>query len=167
MSCILASWWNVRWFAIMLALVSVAFACDCLPVGVKEDSSRSTAIFRGVVTNLKELPVRRESSRSRYEVTFTVSEYWKGPTTKHMTLHILKRGTDCIGARFDLGKEYVVFAVSQEADDFWLEKHFWFGWLDVLPKGSRFLTANNYCDSTAEVKQAGKTLTGLGKGRKL
>ena len=153
--------------AVMSALASVVSACDCLPAGVKKDTSTAAAIFRGVVTNVKELPVRRESSRPRYEVTFTVSEYWKGPKTKQTRLHILEPGSDCIGARFEIGKEYVVFAVSQEADDFWLEKQFWFGWLDVLPKGSMFLTANNYCDSTAEVKEAGQTLRQLGKGVKL
>ncbi len=59
-----------------------------------------------------------------------------------------------------------MFAVSQGADDVWLYKHFWFGWLDLLPEGSRFLRANNYCDSTAEVSRAGKTFSQLGKGVK-
>ena len=150
----------------MSAIAPVASPCTCFPLGVKQDNSRSAVVFRGVVTSVKDLPSRPESSRSRYEVTFTVSEYWKGTTTKQITLHIVDPGTDCVGARFDGGKEYVVFAISQEVDDHWLDKYFWYGWLDLLPKGLRILTVNNFCDSTAELKEAGKTLRELGKGRK-
>lgn len=33
-----------------------------------------------------------------------------------------------------------------------------------LPEGTQLMTVNDACDSTSEVKQAGKTLTALGKG---
>jgi hypothetical protein len=159
-------WWSVRLFIIMSAIAPIASPCTCFPRGVKQDTSRSAVVFRGVVNNVKELPFRPESSRPRYEVTFTASQYWKGTTTKQITLHIIEPGTDCVGARFDEGKEYVVFAVSQEVDDHWLETKFRYGWLDLLPKGSKILTVSNDCDSTSEVQQAGKTLRELGKGRK-
>jgi hypothetical protein len=61
----------------------------------------------------------------------------------------MRPGTDFIGARFDMREEYVVFAKSQRADDHKLGERFWFGWLDIMPAGTEFLTANNYCDSTA------------------
>jgi hypothetical protein len=41
----------------------------------------------------------------------------------------------------------------------------WYGWLDVLLSRTHFLTVNNFCHSTAEVKQAGKALRALGNGR--
>ena len=166
MDCYRKLCWTLRLFTMVLVVSPVASPCTCFPLGVKQDASRSAVVFRGIVTNVKELPIRTESSRQRFEVTFAVSEYWKGTPLKEITLHIIQPGTDCIGARFDQGKEYVVFALPQEADDHWLKKYFWYGWLDVLPKGSSILTVNNYCDSTAEVKQAGKTLRELGRGRK-
>src|SRR5882724_9426500 len=101
MFCSRNLWRTVRLFTILLAVASIASPCTCFPLGVKQDTNRSSVVFRGVVTNVKELPIRPESSRPRYEVTFTVSEYWKGPATKQITLHIVDPGTDCIGARFD------------------------------------------------------------------
>jgi hypothetical protein len=78
----------------------------------------------------------------------------------------MRPGTDCIGARFDLRTEYVVFATSQKADDYRLEGRILLGWLDLMPAGTEFLTVNNYCDSTAPAKDARKTLRALGKGKR-
>jgi hypothetical protein len=150
----------------LLVAASIALSCTCVSSGLNQDTARATIVFRGAVTNIKELPLRPESSRKRFAVTFAVSEHWKGTPSKEVTLHIIEPGTDCVGARFAAGKEYIVFAESQRADDHWLDKHLWYGWLDLLPKGSSFLTANNFCDSTAEVKQARKTLRQLGRGQK-
>jgi hypothetical protein len=122
-------------------------------------------VFRGVVTRVKEFPGRKEGGRQRYAVTFTVSKYWKGNPGEEITIHIVEPGTDCIGAHFDEGKEYLVFAISQEARDYWLEDKFWYGWLDVMPRRTQLLTVNDFCDSTAEVKKAGKALRTLGKSR--
>lgn len=150
----------------LLVASSIALSCTCVSSGLNQDTARATIVFRGAVTNIKELPLRPESSRKRFAVTFAVSEHWKGTPSKEVTLHIIEPGTDCLGVRFAEGKEYVVFAESQKADDHWLDKHLWYGWLDLLPKGSSFLTVNNFCDSTAEVKQARKTLRQLGRGQK-
>jgi hypothetical protein len=140
-------------------------ACSCIQQGVKQDTAYASIVFRGVVTKVKRLPERKESGRPRYVVTFSVFKYWKGNPGKEITIHIVEPGTDCIGARFEEGKEYVVFAISQEAKDYWLEDKFWYGWLDLVPGGTQLLTVNNFCDSTAEVKQAGATLRALGKGK--
>jgi len=144
----------------------VAWACTCISPGVKWDLANSAVVFRGVVTDILPFPMHPEGGRPRYAVTFSVSEYWKGIQGRRITLHIIEPGTDCIGAKFDKGKEYVIFARSQEAGDYRLEERFWHGWLDVLPKGSRLLTVNNACDSTAEAKNAAGTEKELGKGRK-
>lgn len=75
-------------------------------------------------------------------------------------------GTDCVGARFLAGTEYVVFAHTVEARDHFLEDRFHIGWLDLLSKGSSILTVNDSCGSTAEKKDAGRTLRMLGRGLK-
>jgi hypothetical protein len=143
---------------------SSMLACTCFPEGPKRDLAEAGAVFRGTVSDVTELPNRPDMSRGRHTVTFLVSEYWKGASNREVTVHIADPGTDCIGAHFDKGKEYVVFALSQTARDYFLEDKFWYGWLDVLPAGARFLTVNNFCDSTDEAKKAGKTLRVLGKG---
>ena len=143
---------------------SVIPACSCIPKGIKQEVADASIVFRGIVAKIEELPERKESGRPRYAVTFSVARYWKGKPSNQITIDILEPGTDCLGARFDEGKEYLVFAVSREAKDYWLEDTFWYGWLDVFPSGMHFLTVNNFCDSTAEVNRAGKTLRALGKG---
>ena len=89
-------------------------------------------------------------------MTFAVSTYWEGSPGKEIKIYVVGPGTDCVGAYFEEGKEYVVFAVSRESNDYQLGDRFWYGWLDVFPKGTSFLTLDNYCDSTGEVKRRGK-----------
>jgi hypothetical protein len=110
--------------------------------------------------------MRPGGERPRSAVTFAASEFWKGERAKKITLHVVAYAPDCIGARFDAGKEYVVFAHTEEVDDHLLGRDFWYGWSDVLPKGSKLFTVNSACNSTAEIKQAAKTLKNLGKGKK-
>lgn len=156
-----------RIWLVLLFPMSTALACTCIPQGIKQETAHASVVFRGLVTKIKEFPERQESVRKRYAVTFAVSNYWKGDPGKEITIYILEPGADCIGSRFDKGKQYLVFAISQEARDYWLEDKFWYGWLDVLPRGAQLLTVNNFCDSTAEMKKAGKTLRALGKGKML
>ena len=156
---------SVCWCLVSLIATSAASACSCIPQGVKQDTAAASVVFRGVVSKVKELPPRKESARPRYAVTFAISTYWKGNPGREITIYVVEPGTDCIGARFEEGKEYVVFAISRESRDYALADKFWYGWLDVLPKGTQLLTVNNFCDSTAEVRQARKTLRALGKGR--
>ena len=143
---------------------SVASACTCLSLGVKHDLGNASVVFRGVVTGMKELPTRSGSGTKREVVTFLASRYWKGNRSREVALYTREPGTDCIGVHFEIGKEYVVFALEQESRDYWLDNVFWYGWLDILPAGSRFLTVNNFCESTAEVKVARKTIRALGNG---
>jgi hypothetical protein len=150
-----------------LAASSIAAACTCIPQGPKTDSTRASLVFRGTVQTVKEIPARPESARRRYAVTFTPSEYWTGTVDEQVTLHVLEPGTDCVGDSFAQGKEYIVFAVAQEARDFKWNDQFWFGWLDVLPAGTTILTGLGACNSTSEVALAAKTLKTLGKGKKL
>ena len=123
-------------------------------------------MFRGTVKETRELPVRSESPRRRYAVTFAPSAYWKGTVSDEMTLHVVEPGPDCLGDSFAQGKEYVVFAVAQESRDYKFEEKYWYGWLDVMPAGSIILTGLGACSSTSEVQAADKTLKSLGRPKK-
>ena len=58
-----------------------------------------------------------------------------------------------------------IFAVARRAEDHNLGDNFWYGWLDILPKGLYIATVNNCCDSMAEISKAKRTVAALGKGR--
>jgi hypothetical protein len=115
---------------------------------------------------IEELPLRKEiGNRKRYAITFRVSEYWKGHPVKTVVLYVLERRADCIGAQFEVGKNYVVFAASQPAKDYRLGNDFWYGWLDLLSEGQRIFVVDDSCGSTASVSQASDTIKRLGKGQ--
>ena len=155
-----------RSLTILLVSASAISACTCVSRGVKYDLAEAAVVFRGTVKSVVEQPPRPEWHRSRYAVNFSVVEYWKGSPGDAVVLHVIEPGTDCIGARFDLGVEYVVFARLQEADDNYLAKNFWYGWLDLLPRGTRILSVNSFCDSTGEARTSIRVLRALGKGQK-
>jgi hypothetical protein len=104
--------------------------------------------------------------RARSAITFSVSRYWKGTPGREVILHVLAPRPDCNGASFDANKEYVVFAYTETADDVRIEKSFWFGWLDLMPAGTKFLTARSLCSHTEEASRARRTLRSLGRGEK-
>jgi hypothetical protein len=161
------------WFSIgmrlLLALclaVSAVSACDCIGPKVHTELDRSDAVFRGVVTDVRELPTRPDMDRARYVVTFSVSEYWKGEPGRKITLHVLAPRPDCNGADFEAKKEYIVFAESRTADDVRIKGTLWFGWLDLLPPGTQIFTARSLCSNTEEAIKGGKTLRALGRSKK-
>lgn len=143
-----------------------ASACSCIQGEIGQEFAASTVIFRGVVKNVTQLSSRVDMQRARFSVTFSVSEYWKENIGRHITLWVMDPGPDCIGAHFDAHTEYVVFATTTKADDYHTPNAFWYGWLDLLPKGKEFLTVNGSCNPTGPVKRAGNTLRALGAGRK-
>jgi hypothetical protein len=154
--------------ALGTVLATPVSGCSCLALGVKHDMGVSALVFRGTVMDIRELPLRKEmGDRRRYTAAFSVSEYWKGSPSKTVLLHLVDPRPDCTGARFDLGKEYVVFALAQRATDYRLGDDFWYGRLDILHEGDEILTVNNFCDSTADVKLASATLKELGKGKRI
>jgi hypothetical protein len=91
---------DMRLLLALCVAASTASACTCVSAkggGVKPDLDFASVVFRGIVTDVKELPSRPELERPRYAVTFLVSKYWKGNPGREITLHILQPGTDCIG----------------------------------------------------------------------
>ena len=145
---------------------SAASACSCIQGEIGQEFAGATVVFRGVVKNVTHLNSRVDMQRARYSVTFSVSEYWKANLGHHITLWVMDPGPDCIGSRFEARTEYVVFANATKADDYRTGNAFWYGWLDLLPKGKEFLTVNGSCNPTSAVKRGGNTLRALGAGRK-
>ncbi|MBS1855650.1 MAG: hypothetical protein JST11_09820 [Acidobacteria bacterium] len=159
--------------ALALATLATAFGpallgCSCVAMGVKYDLSISAVVFRGTVTEVRQLPLRKEmGERSRYTATFSVSRYWKGHPGESVILHVIEPRPDCVGARFTVGAEYVVFALAQKARDYRLGDDFWYGWLDIFRKGEDILTVDNFCDSPTEIRTAAAILRELGKGKRV
>jgi hypothetical protein len=156
----------MRLFLVLCLASSAASACSCIEGEIGQEFAGSTVVFRGVVKNVTQLSSRVDMQRARNAVTFSVSEYWKANLGHHITLYVMEPGPDCIGAHFDAHTDYVVFAKTTKADDYRTGSAFWYGWLDLLPKGQEFLTVNSSCNPTAPVKHAGNTLRALGAGRK-
>jgi hypothetical protein len=157
---------DMRPFLVLCWISSAASACDCIGPRVHAEVDRSDVVFRGVVTKVTQLPSRSDLDRPRSAVTFSVSKYWKGTPAREITLHVLAPRPDCNGARFDAEAEYVVFAYAQTSDDVRIEKLLWFGWLDLMPAGSKFLTARSLCSNTEEAGNARRTFRSLGRGKR-
>jgi hypothetical protein len=79
----------------------------------------------------------------------------------------LDDGTDCKGgSSYETGKNYLVFAIEQPAQDFVVDGElFWYGWIDVVPKGTPMLEPQG-CSPSGEVSRADvkDALKCLGKG---
>ncbi len=107
--------------------------------------------------------------RKRFAITFRVDEHWKGSVRGHIVIHGLDDSTDCMGvSSLEVGKNYLVFATERPSEDVYLlfpSKLLWYGWTDVIPKGTPvfMLTA---CAPTGEASQrfAKEALQRLGKG---
>jgi hypothetical protein len=156
----------MRLFLVLWLASSAVSACSCIQGEIGQEFAASTVVFRGVVKNVTQLSSRVDMQRARNAVTFSVSEYWKADLGRHITIYVMDPGPDCIGAHFDWHTDYVVFAKTQMADDFRTVNAFWYGWLDLLPKGKEFLTVNAACNPTSPAKRAGNTLRSLGAGKK-
>ncbi len=156
----------MRLLLVLWLASSAASACSCIQGEIGQEFNAATVVFRGKVTNVTQLSSRVDLQRARFAVTFSVSEYWKANLGHQITIYVMDPGPDCIGAHFEARTEYVVFANATKADDYRTGNAFWYGWLDLLPKGKEFLTVNGSCNPTGAVKRAGNTLRALGAGRK-
>ena len=155
-------------FALMLSTWNfAAFACTCVSFPDAKEAmagAYSSVVFRGTVTKSEVLPQHPEMrNRRRYAVTFQVHEQWKGEQKQELTLYTLDPGTDCMGAGYKVAEEYLVYARSTPAQDYRYDDFFWYGWTDVVPKGSPMLVPVAGCmpggsTSTPEVRESVKAL---------
>jgi len=58
-----------------------------------------------------------------------------------------------------------VFANELDVGDVALEGRFWYGWTDVLPKGTKMLMPETACTLGGETFSARKAIRQLGKAR--
>ena len=155
----------------LLSVTLPAFPCTCV---VAANSNAKTAmadvsiVFRGTVLERKGLPQRSEMrGRRRYAITFRVDEYWKGSVGRNVILYGVDSGTDCLGdGGYEVGKSYLVYAADVEVKDIILKDgFFWYGWTDVLPKGTKMLVPQIGCTPGGETSAVRRAIRELGKAR--
>lgn len=146
-----------------------AFPCTCVTAvdsTAKTLMTNDAVVFRGMVIERKTLPSRPEMrGRNRYAITFRVDEYWKGSPARTI-VYGLDPGTDCLGdGDYQVGKEYLVYAVEDRSRDVLLDEYFWYGWKDILPEGSPVLIPDTACKPGGQVPKVRDALRELGPGR--
>jgi len=135
---------------ILCGWTTSATACTCVSFPPPSEAMQASAlVFRGSVTHVKTLPERpKMGGRQRYAVTFLVEEYWRGTPAQTITLYDLDPGTDCMGAGFQSGRTYLVFAAEEIAKDYQPDPDFfWCGWTDVLPAGTPMFRPLTACQT--------------------
>ena len=125
---------------------NVAFACSCSPSLFGETETqrieaayeKAQAVFSGKV-----LKIKKSKSFNELQVTFRVSETWKGATTERIV--VTTESLCCSGCpyNFNVGKTYLVYAYTWE--------------------GSALGT--NQCTRTKKMSEAERDLKVLGKGK--
>ena len=88
-----------------------SYACSCVPAGSPSEAlAKSDSVFRGVVLSIT--TVEREDgiwgSDDPVAVEISVSEVWKGSTSRTRTLETVRSEVSC-GFEFELGAEYMVY----------------------------------------------------------
>ena len=102
---------------ILLVLVipistSPASACSCIPPAPAIESlERAAAVFSGKVIQTEETHPPDATVLPVVEVTFQVSQVWKGSSDETLMITTLLAGATCgLGGFFQAGEEYVVYA---------------------------------------------------------
>jgi hypothetical protein len=73
---------------------------------------------------------------------------------------------DCLGdGGYVAGKNYLVYASEKEATDVFLGELFWYGFADVLPKGTKILMPETACKPGGETSTVREAIRQLGRGR--
>ena len=156
--------------AFLFLVALPALPCTCV-VAANSDARRAmddvSVVFRGTVVQRRTLPQRVEmKGRGRYAITFHVDEYWKGPSLRSVILYGVDDGTDCLGdGGYEVGKNYLVYASEQDVKDVIIDGLLWYGWTDVLPKGTKMLLPQTACMPGRETSAVREAIRQLGKGR--
>ncbi len=114
---------------------STGYVCSCLPPGTpQEEMAKMDAVFSGKVLDVK------EKFNSTTEVKISVSETWKGVTSKEVVVYTAMDSAAC-GVFFEKDKEYLVYAHLEDGE-----------------------YTTYLCSRTAELAQAQADLKELGEG---
>lgn len=138
-----------RWIAPLIIVIAIAglwitntrcvFACSCIMPGTpQEEITRSDAVFSGKVTQLT--PTKAIDGTEAIKVSFEVGQVWKGQIPQELLVETSSSSASC-GYSFESGKEYLVYAYSNE------------GQLSV-----------GLCSRTALLADAQQDVTALGQG---
>ncbi len=95
-----------------------AQGCSCAaPAGPADGLNRSTAVFRGRVSEIRRPFWDRIglTNSGGYRVTFAVLQHWKGAPATSIELATRLTGEAC-GFPFQEKKEYLVYAVAKPED---------------------------------------------------
>lgn len=118
---------GLSWFpavALCISLIaSEAFACRCKEVSVDEGLRRSHVVFVGRLTKMEMVHRSTQNPGDPPQVflfilcTFTGAEILKGEEVKDKTISVLTspHGPAC-GYPFTMDQEYLVYAISRDAD---------------------------------------------------
>src|SRR5690606_29734924 len=89
-----------------------AYGCSCIPPGApQEEMDRSAAVFAGTVADVQQAPA--VESGPGYQITFMVSEVWKGPVEPQIVVATAQDSAAC-GYQFEAGREYIVYAYDSD-----------------------------------------------------
>lgn len=123
---------------------TAASACSCAePPGVEEELERSDAVFSGKAIEVDEKPAL--FSASTRTIIFQVGQIWKGIEQSQVEITTGQGGGDC-GFKFNMGQEYLVYAVKSEM----------YGTNELI---------TIICDRTAVLSQAQGDMAILGAGK--
>jgi len=129
-------------------------ACDCKGVGGKAALLNADVAFSGKVTKIEYLDdSKQRRPEPRIVVTFEVYRVWKGKPKRKMVLHTIFNGFSCGGYWFYEGKEYLVFAKSNDTNI-----------ANLYPKSKQSLGVG-ICNGTTQLADAKKDVIELGKGK--
>lgn len=108
-------------FGLLMLTPTSVCACSCAPSGSPEEELRqATAVFTGQVVQIDQRNRLVTSSFDPIQVTFQVTEVWKGPEQAVLNVSTPRGGASC-GYPFESGKEYLVYAQGSETNlEVWL-----------------------------------------------
>lgn len=95
---------------LVLALPSTALACSCVAEVGKRALPFAAAMFTGKATKVEFLAPDDRRTEPPILVTFEVSQVWKGPVRKVLSLRTTYNKWTCHGYYFQEGKTYLVTA---------------------------------------------------------
>jgi len=94
-----------------------AWACSCVGPKGLNILSNNVAVFSGKVMAIAYLEPDANSSEPPIRVTFDVSEVWKGPVRRTVTLTTICNKYSCEGYFFKERQHYLVAASTLTRDD--------------------------------------------------
>jgi len=142
---------------IQLIAISEAFSCSCMGTeSVKKAFKRSEIVFVGTVISSQPYELKQEPLGEGFvdiyyhnEVTFEVSEWFKGTSTATQKIYTGAGGGDC-GFYFEVGEQYIVYATLD----------------GVYKELGTSKMQTNICDRTNKLSELAEDLSQLRKRKK-